>query len=181
MGAPGYGTGRARPEWHQTSRSGVPGARRGHPGGRRENGLADGLMGGAAFVCVFHAVRGSGASEPRRFHALPETPASGCLPATPGGPPGQGPPPAARIAEKTRHIGHAGGGKAAKIRGPRNPGFSRHGKTRRIGAPGTRNPRKNTCFPDSRRPIMANSFVKTRISSALGMPVPTYPWTNPCN
>ena len=181
MGAPGYGTGRARPEWPQTSRNGVPGARRGHPGGRRENGLADGLMGGAAFVCVFHAVRGSGASEPPRFHALPETPASGCLPATPGGPPGQGPPPAARIAEKTLHIGHAGGRKAAKIRGPRNPGFSRHGKTRRIGAPGTRNPRKNTCFPDSRRPIMANSFVKTRIAAADLTPVPTYPWTNPCN
>ena len=49
------GAGRARPEWPQTSRNGVPGARRGHPGGRRENGLAERLMGGAAFVCVFHA------------------------------------------------------------------------------------------------------------------------------
>ena len=34
--------------------------------------------------------------------------------------------------------------KAAKIRDSRKPGFSRHGKTRRIGAPVTPNPRKNT-------------------------------------
>ena len=165
MGAPGHGAGRARPEWPQTSRNGVPGARRGHPGGRRENGLPDGLVGGAAFVCIFHAFRGSGASDPPRFHAFPETPASGCLPATPGGPPGQGPPPAARIAEKTLHIGHAGARKAAKTRGPRKPDFSWHGKTRRIGAPGTPNPRKNTWFPDFRWVIFAETLVKTRITS----------------
>ena len=41
--------------------------------------------------------------------------------------------------------------------------------------------KKNTCFPDSRSPIMANPFVNIRISRAFGTPVPTYPWTNPCN
>ena len=115
--APG---GRIRPEWPQTSRNGVPGARRGHPGGRRENGLPDGIVEGAAFVCIFHAVRGSGASDPPRFHALPETPASGCLPATPGGPPGRGPPPAARIVEKHGIFGTPVPGKPQKHAVPEN-------------------------------------------------------------
>ena len=83
----------------------------------------------------------------------------------PGGSPGTRAAPGRQNSPRKLHIGHAGGRKAAKIRGPRNPGFSRHGKTRRIGAPGTRNPRKNTWFPDFRWVIFAETPVKTRITS----------------
>ena len=83
----------------------------------------------------------------------------------PGRPPGTRAAPGRQNSRKTRHIGHAGARKAAKTRGPRKPGFSRHGKTRRIGAPGTPNPRKNTWFPDFRWVIFAETPVKTRITS----------------
>ena len=92
---------------------------------------------------------------------------------TPSGDPG--PPPGARAGtgrqnnRKTRHIRHAGARKAAKTRGPRKPGFSRHGKTRRIGESGTPNPRKNTWFPDSRSVIFAETLVKTRKKSYFRM------------
>ena len=87
----------------------------------------------------------------------------------PGRPPGTRAAPGRQNSRKTRHIGHAGARKAAKTRGPRKPGFSRHGKTRRIGAPGTPNPRKNTWFPDFRRANLAETLVKTRIRSDLRM------------
>ena len=44
-----------------------------------------------------------------------------------------------------------------------------YGKTRRIGAPGASNPRKNTWFPDSRRANFAETLVKTRIGSHFRM------------
>ena len=62
----------------------------------------------------------------------------------PGGSPGTRAAPGRQNSRKTSHIRHAGARKAAKIRASRKPGFSRHGKTRRIGAPVTPNPRKNT-------------------------------------
>ena len=67
----------------------------------------------------------------------------------PGGSPGTRAAPGHQNTRKTSHIGHTGARKAAKIRGPRNPGFSRHGKSRRIGAPGTRIPVKTRGFPIS--------------------------------
>ena len=87
----------------------------------------------------------------------------------PGRPPGTRAAPGHQNSRKTRHIGHAGARKAAKTRGPRKPGFSRHGKTRRIGAPGTSNPRKNTWFPDFRWVIFAETLVKTRIGAHFTM------------
>ena len=81
----------------------------------------------------------------------------------PGRPPGTRAAPGHQNSRKTRHIGHAGARKAAKTRGPRKPGFSRHGKTRMIGAPGASNPRKNTWFPDFRRANLAEPPVETRI------------------
>ena len=85
----------------------------------------------------------------------------------PGRPPGTRAAHGRQNSRKTRHIGHAGARKAAKTRGPRKPGFSRHGKTRRIGAPGTPNPRKNTWFPDFRRANLAETLVETHIRSHL--------------
>ena len=80
----------------------------------------------------------------------------------PGGSPGTRAAPGRQNSRKTRHIGHTGARKAAKMRGPRKPGFSRHGKTRRIGESGTPNPRKNTWFPDFRWVIFAETLVKSR-------------------
>ena len=87
----------------------------------------------------------------------------------PGGSPGTRAAPGRQNSRKTRHIGHAGARKAAKIRGPRKPGFSRHGKTRRIGESGTPNPRKNTWFPDFRWVIFPETLVKTCIGAHFTM------------
>ena len=90
------------------------------PGVPRGKFLPHGPMGGLSIICIFHAVLGSGASDPPRFHVFLEMSASGCLPATPGGPPGPGPPPGARIVEKHGILGTPVPGKPQKHVVPEN-------------------------------------------------------------
>ena len=90
------------------------------PGVPRGKLLPHGPMGGPSIICIFHAVRGSGASDPPRFHVFLEMSVSGCLPATPGGPPGPGPPPGARIVEKHCILGPPVTGKPQKHVVPEN-------------------------------------------------------------
>ena len=117
---PWRGSGQVPPERAPNPQFGGPGARMQRPETPRGKILPHGPMGGPSIICIFHAFRGSEGSDPPRFHAFPETPASGCLPATPGGPPGQGQPPAARIAEKHGILGTPVPGKPQKHVVPEN-------------------------------------------------------------
>ena len=122
-GVPRRGSGQVPPEQAPNPQIGGPGARMQRPGVPRGKLLPCGPMGGLSTICIFHAVRGSGASDPPRFHAFLEMSVSGCLPATPGGPPGPGPPPGARIVEKHGIFGTPVPGKPQKhmVSGNRSP------------------------------------------------------------
>ena len=110
-----------------------------------------------------------GAPGPRGPRVLPYNPRKGRFrassrpPGRPRDPRDWGPDRGSKRHEKTRHSEHRRPQKQAKTRAFGIPALRRHAKTLHFGHPGPPPGRKNTCFPDSRRPNMAKPFVKSRI------------------